>query len=406
MALLLLAGCAASRPDPRPVEQGLGPAERVAALLVGRYAGRFRDNGLSDRDVVRLRADVGRADVDGVPVRIVQRTEAGDPRRFGLVLEPTRVATRLEGRFSPLGDNGEPVGTCPLSGDDLLVRRSRRGSYFVGCDGFPECRYTLPLPNKGEPAILDETCEEHGLNHVKMLAGRNTFVHGCPRCEALEAQMTQDELIGVCPECGEEHGGELAIKTLQSGSRLVGCTRYPECEYSLPLPRRGDVVVTDETCDEHGLPFLEIHDGEDDDDPWELGCPICNYEEYRARTEVRDIEDLDGVGAKTAKALKKAGITTAKDLAAAKPAKLEKIDGIGKATAAHLACRGATVAIVGSTVAKGKRAARMMSGRFFGPEGDEIDVPDDLQDPALRERLWRVSEELSGLAEAPAAPTP
>ncbi len=86
------------------------------------------------------------------------------------------------------------LGPCPDCGEDLLVRQSRRGSYFVGCDGYPDCTYTLPLPNKGKPLILDETCEDHDLREVKMLAGRSTFVHGCPLCKAEEAEEAEDEL--------------------------------------------------------------------------------------------------------------------------------------------------------------------------------------------------------------------
>ncbi|RBI63508.1 DNA topoisomerase I [halophilic archaeon] len=205
------------------------------------------------------------------------------------------------------------LGPCPESGDDLLVRQSRNGSYFVGCDGYPDCTYTLPLPNKGKPLILEETCDDHELREVKMLAGRQTFVHGCPLCKAEEAEEEEDEVIGVCPECGEEHGGELAIKHLQNGSRLVGCTRYPDCDYSLPLPRRGDIEVTDERCEDHDLPELVVHSG---DEPWELGCPICNYQEYQERQNESgtDLEAIDGIGAKTAEKLSQAGIESVDDL--------------------------------------------------------------------------------------------
>jgi DNA topoisomerase-1 len=211
------------------------------------------------------------------------------------------------------------LGPCPECGETLLVRRSRTGSYFVGCDGYPECRFTLPLPSTGEPLVLDETCDEHDLSEVKMLAGRNTFVHGCPLCAAEEADESEDRVIGGCPECGQEHGGDLAIKQLQSGSRLVGCTRYPDCEYSLPLPRRGDIEVTDTYCDEHDLPELVVYDGEDDDDPWELGCPICNYEEYQERQRQQGLEVLDGIGPKTAEKLEDAGIEDVGDLTEAEP---------------------------------------------------------------------------------------
>lgn len=230
-----------------------------------------------------------------------------------------RVFEELHGSHEAIGRHlraalkaDKALGPCPICGETLLVRRSRHGSYFVGCDGYPDCTYTLPLPSKGEPLVLDDACEDHDLHHVKMLAGRDTFVHGCPQCSADEADATEDRSIGVCPDCGADHGGELAIKQLRSGSRLVGCTRYPECTYSLPLPRRGDIVITDSVCDEHDLPYLEVHDG--DSEPWELGCPICNYEEYQEKHAVSAIEDIDGIGQKTAEKLESAGIDSLTDL--------------------------------------------------------------------------------------------
>ena len=235
------------------------------------------------------------------------------------------------------------LGPCPECGSDLLVRQARGGSYFVGCDGYPSCEFTLPLPSTGKPLLLDETCEEHDLHHVKMLAGRKTFVHGCPRCKADEADEADDEVIGACPECGEgtasprdgdgetaDGGGELAIKQLRSGSRLVGCTRYPDCDYSLPLPRRGEIEVTDESCEEHGLPHLRIHSG---DEPWELGCPICNYREFQARQEGSELETVEGIGEKTAEKLQGAGIDGVEALKSADPDELaDAVDGVGPDT--------------------------------------------------------------------------
>ncbi len=246
----------------------------------------------------------------------------------------------LEEIFANLADSREEIGDhlrkslkddkrlgpCPECGEDLLVRQSRHGSYFIGCDGYPDCENTLPLPSTGKPLIMDGECEEHGLNEVKMLAGRQTFVHGCPLCKADEAG--EGEILGTCPDCGSDHDGELVIKTLQSGSRLVGCTRYPDCEYSLPLPRRGEIEVTDERCEEHELPELVVHSG---DEPWELGCPICNYQEFQAREadSGSDLESLEGVGAKTVEKLVDAGIESLKDLSDADPdAVADDVDGV------------------------------------------------------------------------------
>ncbi|WP_224269968.1 DNA topoisomerase I [Haloprofundus salinisoli] len=245
----------------------------------------------------------------------------------GLMESSDELGTQLQKSLKA----DKTLGPCPECGADLLVRKSRYGSYFVGCDGYPDCEYTLPLPSTGKPLILEDECEEHGLHHVKMLAGRKTFVHGCPQCKADEADEQDDLVIGTCPECGEEHGGELAIKQLRSGSRLVGCTRYPDCDYSLPLPRRGEIEVTDEECEEHGLPHLVVHNG---DEPWELGCPICNYREYQAQQVGGDeLQSISGIGEKTAEKLQEAGIADVPGLKDADPDDVAaSVEGVGADT--------------------------------------------------------------------------
>lgn len=85
----------------------------------------------------------------------------------------------------------------------------------------------------------------------------------------------------------------------------------PRLRVFAPLPRRGEIEVTDEFCDEHDLPELVVHSG---DEPWELGCPICNYHEYQARQSVGDLVDLDGVGEKTVEKLAAVGVESLDDL--------------------------------------------------------------------------------------------
>jgi DNA topoisomerase-1 len=293
------------------------PRPTGLAMAVVEAAEQFADHVTDEAMTARLEADM-----DAIAAGEKSLDEVTDESREML----QRVFEDLHEHREEIGDflrtslkADKTLGPCPECGDDLLVRRSRRGSYFVGCDGYPDCEYTLPLPSQGEPTVTDEVCAEHGLGHVKMLAGRSTFTHGCPLCKADEADQTEDRVIGTCPECGAEDGGELAIKQLRSGSRLVGCTRYPDCDYSLPLPRRGDIEVTDDRCGEHDLPELLVRDDEDDDEPWELGCPICNYAEYQERQAASAIEDLDGVGAKTAEKLAAAGIESLSDLSSADP---------------------------------------------------------------------------------------
>ena len=300
------------------------PRPTRLAMAVVDAAERFADEVVSEEMTAQLEADMdaiasGEADLADV---------TDDSREMLAAIFDELAASREE-----IGDHlreslkdDKRLGPCPDCGESLLVRRSRYGSYFVGCDGYPDCEYTIQLPSTGKPHILDETCEDHDLKSVKMLAGRGTFVHGCPLCAAEAAG--EGPIIGDCPDCGRDHGGELAIKTLQSGSRLVGCTRYPDCEYSLPLPRRGEIEVTEARCDDHDLPELVVDNG---DEPWELGCPICNYHEYQAREAESgsDLESLEGIGAKTAEKLAAAGIESLDDLTGADPDSIAAdVDGI------------------------------------------------------------------------------
>ena len=250
------------------------------------------------------------------------------------------------------------IGDCPDCGERLLIRRSS-GSPFVGCDGYPSCEFTLPLPDDGEPEITDEVCEDHGLHEVRMLAGRDTYTHGCPMCKKEDAGA--GPVVGTCPDCGREHGGDLQVKRLRNGSRLVGCARYPSCEYSLPLPRRGELTVTDDRCAEHGLRELVVD--ADSDDPWELGCPVCNFREYRARQAEQggdlDLSSVEGVDDETEATLAEADVTTVAELVAADPADL------------------AEQAEMDETRARGLRRAAIAAVEGLDADGDDDDEDGD-----------------------------
>ena len=84
----------------------------------------------------------------------------------------------------------EKIGRqCPECGMDLIIRFGRHGK-FIGCSGFPNCRYTEPFLHK----------------------------------------------IGVkCPK----DSGELVQRKTRKGRTFYGCENYPECDFTswqLPLP--------------------------------------------------------------------------------------------------------------------------------------------------------------------------
>ena len=120
---------------------------------------------------------------------------------------------------------------CPRCSRQLVKRLGRNG-IFVGCSGFPECRFTRDLQDSGngeEPTAVGEPCPDCGSDLVYKQGRFGRFI-GCesyPDCRYTR-QIT--EPTGVqCPDCGE---GQLVVKKTRRGRTFYGCERYPACEYS------------------------------------------------------------------------------------------------------------------------------------------------------------------------------
>jgi DNA topoisomerase-1 len=60
------------------------------------------------------------------------------------------------------------MGKCPACEKPLIMRTSRRSKRFVGCTGYPNCRTTFPLPQKGRIQLLDEVCNECGTPFISV----------------------------------------------------------------------------------------------------------------------------------------------------------------------------------------------------------------------------------------------
>ncbi len=97
--------------------------------------------------------------------------------------------------------------------------------------------------------------------------------------ESLRNGLYEDRIIGTCQKCSSD----LIIRKSRKGSRFIGCSAYPKCDFTLPLPRGGQIVVTDKQCKEHGLYFIRIiNKGKR---PWDVGCPHCNFIEWQKKLE-------------------------------------------------------------------------------------------------------------------------
>lgn len=87
----------------------------------------------------------------------------------------------------------------------------------------------------------------------------------------LKEGIKKDKIVGKCPKCGKD----IVIRKSRIGKRFIGCTGYPECDFSLPLPQKGSIYISAKTCEEHGMRILKIKGKK----TWSF-CPICNYNEF------------------------------------------------------------------------------------------------------------------------------
>jgi len=69
------------------------------------------------------------------------------------------------------------LGLCPKCGLHQLrvVRSKTTRKRFAGCEGYPECDQTYPLPQRGDIIGTGEVCPECGSPKVKILGGRRPW---------------------------------------------------------------------------------------------------------------------------------------------------------------------------------------------------------------------------------------
>ena len=130
---------------------------------------------------------------------------------------------------------------------------------------------------KGE--IVDDSRAMLRAAFKEMVANRDEIAN------SLKDASMDAKIVGTCPECG----ANLFWATSKRRKRFVGCTNYPTCSFSLPLPpaSSGRLIVTEDKCDVHPTLFKLkiIKKGKGRGRLWDLGCPYCNFLAWRDKVK-------------------------------------------------------------------------------------------------------------------------
>lgn len=119
---------------------------------------------------------------------------------------------------------------CPNCGKSLVLRRGRYGE-FIGCSGYPDCKYIKKEKSEEENLIsLDIKCPKCNEGHfVERITKKGRFkgkkFYACsnyPKCKNIVVNMPVDE---ICPDCGN---------ILTTNNEAIICENK-ECKYTRPI---------------------------------------------------------------------------------------------------------------------------------------------------------------------------
>ncbi len=156
---------------------------------------------------------------------------------------------------------------CPDCGKPLMIRWGRNGK-FIGCSGYPECRYTRPI--EVDQTQTDEICDKCGKPMVVKQGrfGRFLACSGYPACKNIKPFP-----IGIsCPR--ENCYGTIVERRTRQGKVFYGCSRYPECDFATWYR---PVAMECQNCKS---PYLEQRNTQKEGNY--LYCPKCKtkYEQH------------------------------------------------------------------------------------------------------------------------------
>ncbi len=199
----------------------------------------------------RFRGDLERArvEMENVKQRVVKTDVPCDAcgalmvkrwGRFGEFLAcerypECRSTKDLAADSQPLPEVAE---SCPNCGKPMALRRGKWGP-FLACSGYPECKTTQKIRVQGatielkQDVVLEDTCPECA-RPLARKSGRFGDYVGCtgyPEC-----RFTRQEETGVsCPRCSKP----VVARRSRRGKVFYGCTGYPNCDFVLwkkPVP--------------------------------------------------------------------------------------------------------------------------------------------------------------------------
>jgi DNA topoisomerase-1 len=183
-----------------------------------------------------------------------------------------------------------------------LQKRLGRYGFFIGCTRFAEedggCKYIRNLDGqeRPEPEMLDETCPECGRQLQRRFGRFGPFIgcSGYPDCRYIKKEPPKSTGV-TCPQCSQ---GEIVERRTRFGI-MYGCERYPDCDFAVNHP-----PISDHPCPECDSLLVRR--------PKSIRCWGCGAEMDDAFTVTKSGDPQAEAEARAAKAAARAARANAK----------------------------------------------------------------------------------------------
>jgi DNA topoisomerase-1 len=124
---------------------------------------------------------------------------------------------------------------CPECGKQLQMSLGRSG-FFIGCSGYPECKYTRNVGEdraSAEPEVVEGRSCPQCDSPLIIRNGRYGKFIGCssyPECKFIEPLEKPEDTGVKCPQCRK---GNILKRKSRRGKIFYSCERYPDCNYAI-----------------------------------------------------------------------------------------------------------------------------------------------------------------------------
>lgn len=103
---------------------------------------------------------------------------------------------------------------------------------------------------KTQKEVVEKSCTD--LKQIMELLFKNKESIGLE----LRLALKFSEIFGKCT-CG----ANLVLRKGKTGKRFVGCSNYPNCNTTYPLPQKGTIITTNDYCPECKAPIIQVKTG-------------------------------------------------------------------------------------------------------------------------------------------------